>query len=158
MDERNVKVNDLHKAALRTFMLDPDEWESKYAGALQNDDDLAGYPTLIGFTVGTAIRRHFPVTWSRSDLIRYVADVRINVGTEQLRPRLAEDLIRWILNDDSLGERPPFDGTPADIVSTSLILLMSLITDADLDEAGIDELINEAAHSAAQQRPETLPR
>lgn len=151
-DKRNAPIRSLRKTALRTYIFDPDEWESKYAIEIEKDENHPGYSVLIWSSLQTAILRHFSPTCSLADVIRYVADLRIFLAdhASMVNPRLAEKIIRSLLGDDSLQELPPFGETPEDMQSTALLLLASLVAKADLDESGVDELIDEAADKADQ--------
>ncbi|TDC62013.1 hypothetical protein E1200_27295 [Actinomadura sp. GC306] len=152
MDERTTLIESLHKTALRTYIFDPDEWESKYAFEVDNDKYRSGYAALIWSSLQIAAIRRFSPTQSLAEIIYYVADLRILLAehASMLNPRLAEKAIRSLLGDNTFQEVPPYNESPDDMLGTALILLASFVAEAGLDESGVDELINEAADNVRQ--------
>ncbi|WP_433472812.1 hypothetical protein ACQPZP_28560 [Spirillospora sp. CA-142024] len=150
-DKSPPNITHFHRAALHSLIFDPDQWESKYAEMLSKDANPSGYSTLLGFSLGVALRRKFPSTWSLADVIKYVAHLRIALGGESnLIPSLAEKIIRLLLNDKLLKDAPPFGSDSAGVLATEHLLLMALVAEADLDAAALYELINEAADKARE--------
>lgn len=145
-------VTDLHVTALRAFITEgPDAWASEYANRLDDETDF-GLSLLIHYSFTAAARRMFAPRYSLSQVIRYVADVRLALGDDalQLNPRVAEQLIRSALGDKTLPSISKPDDDQVAKTRAMLLLLVALTADAGLDESGIDELINEAAENARQ--------
>ncbi|GGQ30602.1 hypothetical protein BKA00_002874 [Actinomadura coerulea] len=151
ISEAGPAITDLHKRALRAFLVGADEEWEVCASEIQGEGDSSqGYPTLFAFALGTMVRRRFPPPWSWTDVIRYVADLRIKLDeqADELNPRLAENVIRFLLSDHSLNEPPLTSANQEEVAGIQQMLLVALTAEADLDDAGVDELINEAAEAA----------
>ncbi|TDC75078.1 hypothetical protein [Actinomadura sp. 7K507] len=145
-----VTVTDLHVSALRAFILEgPDAWEGEQAEKL-NDETGLGLSLLIHYSFTAAARHIFARSFSLSQVIRYVADVRLALGDDalQLNPRVAEQLIRSALGDKMLTDISHLNEDQVTKTRAKLLLLVALMTDAELGESGVDELINEAAENA----------
>lgn len=151
-DTSPVAISDLHMMALRSFIMDgPDAWEGEYTEKLASEAGL-GFSLLLHCSLAAAARRIFAPAYSISQVIRYVADVRVALEDDahQLNPRVTENLLRSALGDEKASEIPPFGVDETAKTHAELLLLVALITDAGLDESGVDELINEAADKAGQ--------
>ncbi|MBB4776214.1 hypothetical protein F4557_004632 [Actinomadura catellatispora] len=158
-NKRSTSLEDVSKKALRIHILDPDEWESKYVSKIEDASLHPEYGALILSTLQIAVIDKFSPAPSLGDVIRYVADLRLQLGEHagMLNPLLAEKAIRSLLGDDALKEVPPFGENPEDMLSTALLLLASLVAEAGLDESGVDELINEATDNAEKINWSSLP-
>lgn len=156
--DQPVRISDIHKGALRTYLLDIDEWEQRHAAELAKEGDDLGYSALVWFTLETALRRRFSPTCSFADVIRYVADLRILLAEDAglLNPGLTEKIIRSLLGDASLNGRPAFGEAPEDVFAAGLLLLVTLVTEANLDETGVKQLLDEAAASAERRAREDV--
>src|SRR5690554_5720399 len=99
--ERTTLIKTLHREALRTHVLDPEEWEGKYAFEVEKGNHHHGYTALIFSTLQVAAIRHFSPRCSLGDIIRYVADLRMLLAehADMLNPGLAEKTIRSLLGD-----------------------------------------------------------
>ncbi|URN05022.1 hypothetical protein LUW74_17980 [Actinomadura madurae] len=152
MTEALPTVNDLHTTALRTFVLEgPDVWATEYGDVLEGDA-ARGFSFLLYHALATAARDKFSPTYSNGQIIRYVADLRTSLPDDarNLNPRVAEGLIRWVLGDATLDDAPPFGTDQMTVIGIELILLVALITEAGLDDEGIEDLIREAATAARE--------
>lgn len=145
--EHTIAVSGLHKAALRASILDPDDFDARYADELDSDGNPLGFSMLLSFSAGTMVRRRFSTGCSWADVIRYVAALRISLDEDahELDARMAENVIRTFLGDPSLKALPPFGGAPEDAFGAVFVVLAHLVWEAGLDDDGVDELINEAA-------------
>ncbi|WP_339153946.1 hypothetical protein [Actinomadura luteofluorescens] len=105
------------------------------------------YSALLAFTLGTMVRRRFSPSWARADVIRCVADLRIKLDeqADELNPRLTENLIHFLLSEGPLENPPDISENQEEIAGIQQILLFLLIDEAGLDDAGVGELIDEAA-------------
>lgn len=107
-----------------------------------------GYAALIAAAFFEAVDRRFarPGTTAR-DIVEYVADVRgrsARVG-EALDPRAAERLIRHALGDGSIADLD--DET---VIGVQILILSALISDEQLDDAGLDQFMAEVRKLADQ--------
>ncbi|MEV0662984.1 hypothetical protein ACIBI3_25270 [Actinomadura luteofluorescens] len=140
-------INALHKRALRTFIFGTEEEWEVCAGELGEDgDDPKAYSALLAFTLGTMVRRRFSPSWTWADVIKCVAELRIRLDeqADELNPRLTENLIHFLLSEDPLENPPDISERQEKIASIQQILLYLLIDEAGLDDAGVDQLIDEA--------------
>jgi hypothetical protein len=142
---RTVKivVSNLHRSALRSMLLDdPDDFEREYADAL-DDDPSIGFSALLTVATTVMVRRRFAPSYTLPEVIRYVARVRVRLADPmELGALVIEKTIRTFLEDASIGEQPPFGGSPEDMATA---LLFHLVDEAALDEDGVTALIEEAA-------------
>lgn len=144
-------ITESHKRALRALILGPDEeWEACATELLSEGNSSQGFSTLLAFSLGTMVRRKFSSSNSLKDVIQYVAYQRIKLDEDanELNPRLAENIIRFLLSDDSLKEPPITSENREEVAGIQQLLLFSLVSEADLDGAGVDALIHEAAEAA----------
>ncbi|TDC55313.1 hypothetical protein E1281_13075 [Actinomadura sp. KC345] len=142
----------MHVAALRTFLVDgPDIWLERYGERLQGEVQ-SGFSLLTYYALTKAVRIKFSPTYTFPQVIRYVADLRLNLGegAAELDPRVAEGLIRYTLGDDTYNGRPPFDADQVTLVRTEFHLLLALILEADLDEAELKNFIEDSATLARE--------
>lgn len=128
--------------ALRSFIMEgPDAWEGEYTEKLDGEAGL-GFSLLLHCSFAAAARRIFSPAYSLSQVIRYIADLRLALEDDahQLNPRVAENLIRSALGDKKFSDIP-LDVNKTAKTHAELLLLVALITDAGLDESGVEELI-----------------
>ncbi|MEU5991063.1 hypothetical protein ABZ806_19000 [Spirillospora sp. NPDC047418] len=157
--EPGTQISDSHKQAVQALIFGSEgEWESHFSTILEKDNGSQGYSTLLAFSVGTAVRRRFSAPWSFVDVIRYVADLRIALDQDanELNPRLIEALIRFLLGDDSVKETLTASENQENLVQVETLLLLALVAEANLDETGVNELLDEAATSAERQAEEDV--
>ncbi|MFG2085006.1 hypothetical protein [Spirillospora sp. NPDC048824] len=154
IDWSAVEIGDEHEIALRAYLVDgPETWLS-----LQNElvvpQTAAGYTQVIQTAFGIAVTRRFSPTYNIHQIIRYVADVRLQLqGPGQaFNPRVAENLIRRYLADPSLPEETePVEVKDAEQESLALItLLYLLVNDEERDEGWLNEFVREAGNAARQ--------
>ena len=146
-----VTVTDAQVAVLRSFLVDgsEDEMASLREHALR-DGGVDGFGALVYAAFVTAVRRRFSPTWSRADVIQYVADVRARVSEmpDAINPRAAENRIRLALNDQVVD-----DVDMETRAGIQVIFLKVLVDDAELDDPGIDELLQTARNLVAVSWP-----
>ncbi|NDU75074.1 hypothetical protein GWI34_20945 [Actinomadura sp. DSM 109109] len=108
-----------------------------------DDETAAGYMSLLFCAFEVAVRRKFAPTYFVSQLIRFVADVRIAAGEDAnlINPLVAEDMVRRAV------DAPPLKETVPDDVSATLhaqvYILLYLVAEMDLDRAGLEQFIDE---------------
>jgi hypothetical protein len=105
----------------------------------------SGYIALIAAAFFEAVDRRFAKTGTHSDIIEFVGSVRSRFDEtgDDVDPHAAETLIRAALGNDSGAELD--DDT---VVSTQIIVLTALILDEHLDDAGLDQFMNDARRTA----------
>lgn len=138
--------------AMRALIIEgPEAWEGAHAEELKDETDF-GLSLLLHYLFTAATQRVFAPSFSLSEVIRYVADVRLKLeeNASQLNPRVAERLIRSALGDGALPDNSRPDDDQITNTRAKLLLLAAMTQDAALDESEIDDLINEAAENARQ--------
>ncbi|WP_141584417.1 hypothetical protein [Actinomadura sp. WMMA1423] len=149
--EFRPNITGTHKQALQVLAFGSEEsWDACASKLLENDEDIHGFSALLAFSLGTLVRRKFPPPWSLRDIIQYVAGQRVKLGEDaaELNPRLTENIIRFLLGDASLEDPPHIGASSEEFTSTQMALWLLLAKEARLDEAGVDELVNEASTNA----------
>jgi hypothetical protein len=133
-------VTDEQVAALRSFLAgdDPDKWVNLHKRLMQSDG-LDGYGEFVYAAFVTAARRRFSPTYTRPDIIRFVAGVRALLSEEPdaIDPRAGENLIRRALGDPVSDDLDMETKTRAQIS-----LLFTLIQDEEFDDAELDEFLD----------------
>lgn len=144
-----VEIEDEHVAALRSLLEGRPEASEAYA-SVTDDAAASGYTMVIYSAFAVAVRRRFSPKYTHAQLARYVADLRISFGKDasQINPRVAESMMRAALGDETLKAREPYGADLPTLVAAELAILDDLVQGAGLDEAGLDELLNEAADGA----------
>jgi len=105
----------------------------------------ATYTVLITAAFIEAVERRFAGKGTPADVISYVADVRSRSddAAEALDARAAERLIRGVLTDENTAD---IDGKTRGAVS--IIMLSALVSDEQLDDAGLDAFLAVAREKA----------
>jgi hypothetical protein len=140
-------VSDDQVAALHAFLaLEPYETE-RLTKQLVEADRLEGYGELVYAAFIGAVRRRFSPTWTIPDVIRFVATARARLLNDEIEidPRTAEILMRR-----ALGESIAADLDEEDRARAQIFLLVELIVDEELDDAGLDEFLAHARTLADQ--------
>lgn len=129
-------------ATLRAYLAgDFEEYERLYE-QLDRDAARATYLALIEAACFEAIDRRFAgKDTTIADVIHFVADARARFDEvrDELDPRVAERIIRAVLDDDPIDDLD--DKTR---ISNISVLLTVLIADENLDDAGLDEFLADA--------------
>jgi hypothetical protein len=134
-----VEVTDEQVAVLRAYLADDGDESVRLHEQLIQSDGLDGYGEFVYAAFVTAVRRRFSPTYTHADIIRFVAGVRSLLSEEPdaIDPRAAENMIRRALNEHVTDE---VDQETK--VRAQLALLIALITDEELDDAGLDEFLD----------------
>jgi hypothetical protein len=109
--------------------------------------DVAGYGELVYAAFVAAVRRRFSPTWTLPKVIRFVAAARADLLQDgiEIDPRTAETLIRRALGD-GIATRLEEEAR----VRAQIFLLIQLIDDEGLDDAGLDAFLAQARSLADQ--------
>jgi hypothetical protein len=135
-----MPVTDESVATLRALLAgESGEYERLYEN-LDSATRRTDYPAMIDAAFFEAVDRRFD-KGKASDVVEFVGDVRSQSVTleEQIDPRVAERLIQAVLGDgsiDDIDDKARF--------STEVILLALLIADEQLDDTGLDEVLDGA--------------
>ncbi|RKS77115.1 hypothetical protein BZB76_2489 [Actinomadura pelletieri DSM 43383] len=109
-DFSSVEVGAEHVEMLRLFLTEDSDWAEQFEEPTDADEIIAH--NLMGYSAfAVAVLRKFSPTYSVPEIIRYVTDLRkALIGDEslQLNPRVAEALIREVLQDKTLTDTAPF--------------------------------------------------
>lgn len=143
-----MRVTDAQVAALRAFLAhDPDA--ALPLTAQLGDRGMGGYLYLAEAALCVLARRRFSPQYTRADLIRYIASVRVSRigdGTEyDLDPAAAESVMRYLLG--AANTHIPDSGQRIRIV----VALIDALAESGLSsEAEADVLLAEARDLANQ--------
>jgi hypothetical protein len=128
-------------ATLRAYLAGDFDSHKRLFGQLDRTAAKTGYTALLTAAFFEAVDRRFAQDGTTADVIEFVADVRARhlKDADEIDPRAAERLILAIFTDEEVD-----DLDTETKVSTQIILLYALITDARLDDAGLDGFLAEA--------------
>jgi hypothetical protein len=142
-----MPVTDDQVAALRALLAnDRDRHEQLYAG-LDRAEVGKGYNALVTASFGQATMRRFGSGYTQADLVRFVGDVRAKSAavSESLDPEAAEVVLNAVLGNASTRGMSRENKATAQI-----LLLMGLVADEHLDDAGLDAFLADARKLADQ--------
>ncbi|WUH98556.1 hypothetical protein OHR68_34400 [Spirillospora sp. NBC_00431] len=141
-DYSGVVVRDEHILALRLFLLGDPEWLKPLK---HPESDGVAYTLMVYSAFAVAVRRKFPPTFTFTQIVRYVANLRISVMTDphEIDPRVIENLIRAALGDASVDKEPKPATETA--VAAELVILEDLLPESVPDEASLEEFLEESA-------------
>lgn len=134
-------VSDLHVAALRAHLAGDAVAVARALDRLRGEAGLDGLAALAQAALVLAASRSFAPTWTQAAVIQYVAAIRA-IFSEQpdlLNPLAAESELR-----NALGEGLPAWPDETARAHAQVILLAALARSLELDDTGIDELLNRA--------------
>lgn len=101
---------------------------------------LDGFGELMYAAFVLAVRRRFAPAWTRADVVRYVGSVRAHGLAEgDIEPLAAESLILRALGRDV----PPGIDEQAKAAAQA-VLLAALVADLGLDDAALDQFLDQA--------------
>jgi hypothetical protein len=128
-------------ATLRAYLAGDFDSHKRLFGQLDRTAAQAGYTALLTAAFFEAVDRRFAQSGTPADVVEFVADIRARhlKDADEIDPRAAERLILAILTDEEVD-----DLDTSTKVSTQVILLYALISDARLDEPGLDGFLAEA--------------
>jgi hypothetical protein len=142
-----MPVTDDQVAALRALLSDDMDRHRQLFGALDRAAAKKGYTALVTAAFIEAVERRFGAGYQATDIVTFVADVRARSDrlARELDPDVAERVIRVVLED------APVEDLPRNAVTgAQLLVLVGLIADARLDDAGLDEFLAAARKLADQ--------
>jgi hypothetical protein len=128
-------------ATLRAYLAGDFDSHKRLFGQLDRTAAQTGYTALLAAAFFEAVDRRFAQNGTTADVVELVADIRARhlKDADEIDPRAAERLILAMFTDEEVDD---FDTETK--VSTQIILLYALITDARLDDAGLDGFLAEA--------------
>jgi hypothetical protein len=131
-----------HLAFLRSYIQGDDEACTAALGQISEPEGLG---MLLHGSFVIAVRRRFAPSWTRADVVRYVADVRARLieRTGLLDPQVAEHELRRALGDTTVPTHSAASTAPV-----QLILLTALVVSLGLDETGVDGLLSQVRQVA----------
>lgn len=136
-----VEASDEQVAAIRAFLNHDLEENRRRHDLLRQTGQWQGYGELLTAAFLIMVRRHFSPTWSRADVILYIADLRGRIPhhEDDIEPRTAEVLILHALGQ-------PFKGPLGELLRTraEIYLLDEMVQDARLQRTAIDDLLEQA--------------
>jgi hypothetical protein len=135
-----VQISDEHVDLLRAYLNQDLENVLRRNDLVRGRGDFHGYSELIAAAFIIAARRHFSPSWSRADVIRYVAGVRKHeISHEDFDPLTAEAAILG-----ALGIKDDTEFDAEQWTRSQIFLLEALVLDAELQARDIDDLLTEA--------------
>lgn len=150
IDCTDVVVRDEHVAMLRAILMDePDAWESFHEAESEKVKAIA-YAVLIYAAFRSAVMRKFSPTCSSATIVRFVADLRIALAGDAklIHAGIAEDLIREALGNAAVESLSLHDAEV--MINTQLAVLGTLVAEAELDEAKLEEFIQDSTDFARE--------
>ncbi|MGW5416049.1 hypothetical protein [Actinomadura geliboluensis] len=142
----NVGISEENILALRSFLLEgPQAWVPLEEKIRLDDETAASYMSLLYGAFCVAVQRKFSPTYTLSEIVRLVADVRLKAGEGAglINALVAEDMIRQVVG------APPFEGAPQDdvraVLHAEVYVLLYLVGEANFDRMGLEQFIDEAA-------------
>ncbi|WP_433462412.1 hypothetical protein [Spirillospora sp. CA-128828] len=144
MDYSAVEISEQNVLALRSFLLEgPEAWVPLQDEIQKDDETAVGYMSLLYGAFNVAVHRRFSPTYTIGEIVRFVADLRIEAKEEAdlINPLVAEDMIRRAINAPQLKSDVPDDLTA--VMSAEVHILLYLIAEADYDRADLEQFIEE---------------
>ncbi|MGD0246624.1 MAG: hypothetical protein ABSB59_40715 [Streptosporangiaceae bacterium] len=126
--------------ALRAFLAFDPSYQ-RLAGQLSGSGRVHGFGELVYAAFVTAARQRFSPTWTSAQVVRFAGRLRVVLRAcdVDLDPRAIEILLR-----QALGERVASDYDDGTHALVMLFGLGELISDARLDEGGLDAFLADA--------------
>lgn len=147
IDCTGIEIRDEHVAALHSLLKgEPDAWELSQI----TESEAIAYTVTLYAAFSVAVRRKFSPIYSVSQVIRFVADMRIRLRDDAniVHPRVAEEMIREALGDPTLESMDLPDGET--VIAAEAAILLALLDEAELDEAGLEEFIKDSTEFARE--------
>lgn len=132
-----MPVTDEQVTALRAFLAFDPSYQH-LVGELSSSGRVHGFGELVYAAFVTAARRRFSPTWTSAQVVRFAGQLRIVLRAYDvhLDPRAIEILLRQALGEGVASDYD--DGTHALVM---LFGLGELVSDARLDEGGLDAFL-----------------
>lgn len=149
IDCTGVEIRDEHVAALRSLLKGKTGAWGPFQVA-ESEEEAIAYTVMLYGAFRVAVWRRFSPTYSNRDVIRFVADMRIGYGRDvsPIHPRVAEQMILETLGNPVAESYVPPDAETA--IGAEIAILDTLLHEAHLDEAGLEEFIRDAAGFAKE--------
>jgi hypothetical protein len=143
----SMPVTDEQVATLRAALTDDMDRYRQLFGQLDRDSAKKSFTALVAAAFGLAVERRFGQGDQRADIVTFVGDVRSRSDrlARELDPELSERVIRAVLGDGSVR-----DLSDDAVMGTQTVLLIGLIADERLDDAGLDVFLVGARKLADQ--------
>lgn len=134
-------------ATIRAFLIGDADEGARLATRFAEKGEVKGYSELVYAAFAIAARRRFSPTWTVAQIVRFVTDTRMTLLQDGLDidPCTAETLIRRVLGD-GIDVRLEEEAS----ARAQIFLLLTLIDDEGLDDAGIDAFLVQARSLADQ--------
>lgn len=144
MDYSAIRIREENILALRSFLLEgPDAWVPLQDELQKDDETAAGYMSLLYGAFNVIVRRRFAPTYTVGDIVRFVADLRIEAGEHA---HLIDTLAAEAMIRHAVDAPPPKDDGPDDpetVLPTRILILLCLVDDAGFDRAGLERFIED---------------
>lgn len=135
-----MPITDDEVTAIRTMLAGDTAEFQRLNDELDREATKYSYKSLILACFVTAVRRRFGDKTRASNIIEFVGDVRSRLDDpDELDPTIAERLIRNVYRDERTED---IDGKTE--VGHEAIMLAAMVSDLDLDDAGLDEFMTES--------------
>jgi hypothetical protein len=136
-------------ALLRASVTGDDAGLQRALEQLTGPGERDGLAALTQTAFVIAARRKFAPAWSRADVIRYVAMIRVILSDQPdlVSPLAAENELRI-----ALGESLPAWPDDTARATAQMILLTALVQGLNLDPAGIDQFLGQARELSQSAR------
>lgn len=158
IDWAAVEIDDDHVAALRLFLRDgPQTWEQLQKQRMTTDQGAAAYMQMFHAAFAVAVQRRFAPTHTIHDIVRYTANLRIELkghGDDDFNPRLAENAIRGALGDPTLRSHDSVEvienvkDLEHLVVAEMVVLFDVLLVEEESNEGAPEEYLQEAVDLA----------
>jgi hypothetical protein len=142
-----MAVTDQQAATLRAQLANQPDEHKRLFRQLDWSTEGIPYTTLMDAGFFKAVDRRFANGVTTGDVVEYVGDVRARLGAagDRVDPQAAERLILKVLGRGSVAD---LDAKTA--FTAKQFLLIALVADEHLDDAGLDEFMGEARKLADQ--------
>lgn len=142
-----MPVTDDQVMALRAYLAGDFDTHKRLFRQLDRTSARVGYPALVTAAFCEAVERRFAESGTASDVIEFIGEVRSRhlKDPDEIESRVAERVILSVFTDEEVGD---LDAKVK--YRTQLILLLPLIDDEQLDDAGLDAFLGEARKLADQ--------
>ena len=140
-----VFIADDHVKALRSMLAGDMDQYDELADRIERSDSPLYFNVLIASAFAVAVHRRFGQGYTASDIILFVADERTrhDDSADDFEPRVAERMVLAVLSGEPVHDID--DEAKAD---AQIALLLGLVDDEDLDDKGLDRLVEESRKAA----------
>jgi hypothetical protein len=138
-------VTDDHVAALRAMIVEDFDQYARHRERVEQANGLADLNVIFAAAFTRAVRRKFKDPFTMADVIQFVASERVRIDDREFDfdPLVAERLVLA-----ALGHGSP-EGVDEDTAGfAQAALLIALIVDENLDDAGLNDFLAEARELA----------